>query len=321
MKLFSVTLLLVLTFSLLVAVTTRANAQGMMSATISPPVVALSYSVEFRENFTSLSPSMVTIDDTNSSGFESKVNTAMQRLVPGVHVDPSSFRFQGIITRANPSSNMWDINENLTGNVIGASSGLAGITHYDLGFLSMNISDSLAFGGLEFNRVGQSYIVQPLDSQRSGTRYYLDQALIRGGPYSNTVIPESATTKFSLLDFSWVPKVSSWTHIYHPFDSSSVWTLSPGTDSTGLPFNVTAGIPSPEGTLLTSLTAFVNPRLVITSPARSWSDSSTISYNLTTIAPSLMALTLASIVAVVTGTYFSERRISRPVPQSRKRRR
>src|SRR5437879_898848 len=212
--------LLALTLLLLVAsTTTQARAQGMVSVAISPPSVLLDYHVDFQENFTSLSHSRVVIDTSNSSGLVKTVENAMQKLVPAAHLDPSTFKFEANIAQQSTNSNMWTITENLTGSVTGASSGLPGIMSYNLDFLSMNISDSLQFGGIELNNIGRAYIVQPLDSQRKGTTFYLDQSLARGGPYSNSVIPGNATLRFNLLDFSWVPKISSWTHAYRAFDS------------------------------------------------------------------------------------------------------
>lgn len=314
--------ILVLALLLLVVGTiTRAQAQGTVGVTISPPSVLLDYHLDFHENFTSLSQSRVVVDTSNSSGLLRTVERAMEQLVPGAHVDPSTFKFEAAIQRQSPGSNMWEINENLTATVSGASSGLSGLMRYDLSFLSMSISDSLQFGGMEFNKVGQTYIVQPLDSQRRGTAFYLDQSLFRGGPYSNSVIPGNATLKFNLLDFSWVPKVSSWTHTYRPFDSSSIWTLNPQTDRHALPFNVTAGIPSPEGTLLASLVAFLNPTLILTTPPRSWSQGSTVSYDVPTVNGAVMALILVVVVVLAAASYFVERRVIRPVAQFKKKRR
>ncbi|OLD12811.1 hypothetical protein AUF78_17565 [archaeon 13_1_20CM_2_51_12] len=300
---------------------TQARAQGTVGVTISPPSVLLDYHVDFLENFTSLSQSRVVIDTSNSSVLVKTVENAMQKLVPGAHLDPSTFKFEANIEQQSTNSNMWTIAENLTGTVTGAGSGLPGIMNYNLGFLSMNISDSLQFGGVEFNKIGRAYIVQPLDSQRKGTSFYLDQSLARGGPYSNTVIPGNATSKFNLLDFSWVPKISSWTHSYRPFDSKSTWTLNPQTDLHALPFNVTAGIPSPEGPLITSLVAFLNPTLVLTTPPRSWSEGSTVSYNVPTAAAAVMALILVAVVVLTAVSYFVERKVVRPVAQYRKKRR
>jgi hypothetical protein len=288
--------------------------------TVSPPTVVLDYHVEFQENFTSLSQSRVVLDTSNSSGLVRTIEKAMQQLVPEAHLDPSTFKFEANIGQQNPRSNMWIITENFTETITGASSGLPGIENYNLGFLSMRISDSLQFGGTEFNNIGQAYLVQPIESQRRGTTFYLDQSLVRGGPYSNAVIPSSATSRFSLLDFSWVPKVSSWTHTYRPFDSSSKWTLNPQAHSQALPFNVTAGIASPEGTLLGSFVAFLSPTLVLTTPPRSWSEGSTVSYNVPTASAAVMALIIVAVVVLAATSYFVERRVVRPMAQYRKKR-
>ena len=316
----SARVLQVLVTALLVAsAIAPAETHGLLTVTVSPPNVMLNYHLEFQENFTTLSQAGVTLDASNSTGLEMTIQNAMQRLVPEVHVDPSTFRFEATIEQQSPGSNTWKIKENLTGTVIGAESNARGIMNYDLRFLAMNVSDSLQFGGTEFNNIGRAYLVQPLNSERPGTRFYLDQALARGGPYSNSVIPGNATFRFSLLDFSWLPKISNWDHSYRPFDSSSSWTLNPIAYSNALPFNLTAGIPSPEGTLLTSFVAFMNPTLTVTAPPRSWSQASTVSVALESAVPGAMALILIAVVTLGVGTYVVERRVLRPVKKFRKK--
>ncbi len=297
----------------------RAQAQGDMTVTISSARVLLNYQIEFEENFTALSQSRVTLDSSNSSEIESIFDNAMQRLVPQAHLDPSTFTFSASVDQPSLNSNTWRIVENISGSVLGANSGSIGIATFNLGFLSMNVSSSLLYGGVEFNKIGRTYLAAPVDSQRKGTTYYLDQSLVRGGPYSNSVIPGNATFRFNLLDFSWVPKISMWTHAYRPFDSSSTWTLNPKTDSRALPFNVTAGIASPEGTLVTVLTAFINPTLSLTTPPRSWSVASTISYQLPTDTPGFMAVILIALIAVAVASILVDKRLSRAGISARKK--
>src|SRR5204863_8674631 len=121
---------------------------------------------------------------------------------------------------------------------------------YTLAFRAINISDSLKFGVVDVNNVGPTYLVSPINSQPASTTFYLDRSLVRGGPYLNPVIPSLTTQKFSLLDFSWIPKISDWMHTYRPLDTSSSWTLNPGKDRPGLTYTLTMGIKSLEGLLL-----------------------------------------------------------------------
>jgi len=244
----------------------------------------------------------------------------MQRLVPGTVVDSTTFKFAASVKQQPQNSTTWIMSENFTFTMIGIASSKPGTSSYNLGFLAMNVSDSLKFGGVEFNNIGPTYLVGPINSQPKSTTFRLDRSLIRGGPYLNPIIPSLTTQRFSLLDFSWIPSISDWTHTYKPLDTSSIWTLNPGTDRPGLPYNLTMGIKSPEGSFLTSLVAFYNLSLRLTAPARAIANSSTISFNVPATTDFVMPTIVGTTIVLAAASFLAEKRLVKPTGQSKKKR-
>lgn len=316
-------LTLILSVLLIIANTfTDAQAQGSIIVNITPPEVTLDYQLALQENATTLSNASVVLDSSNSSQsqFVNSLQNAMQRLVPGIVVDPSTFTFAASVRQQSQNSSTWIMSENLTFTVSGAASNKPGMNTYNLGFIAMNMSDSLKFGGVEFNNVGPAYLVSPINSQPASTTFYLDRSLVRGGPYLNPVIPSLTTQKFSLLDFSWIPKISDWMHTYRPLDTSSSWTLNPGKDRPGLPYNLTMGIKSPEGPLLTSLVAFYTLNLQLTAPARAVANGSTISFTVPAGTDFVLPAIVGTTVILAGATFLAEKKLVKPVGQYKKKR-
>ncbi len=245
----------------------------------------------------------------------------MQRLAPGVVIDPTTFKFAASVRQQHQNSSTWIMTENFTFTITGVASNKPGTSSYNLGFVAMNMSDSLKFGGIEFNNIGPTYLVGPINSQPRSTTFYLDRSLVRGGPYLNPVIPSLTTQRFSLLDFSWMPKISDWSHTYKPLDTSSIWTLNPGTDRPGLPYNLTMGIKSPEGTLLTSLVAFYNLSLRLTAPARAVANGSTLSFTLPATSDFVMPTIVVATVVLAAGSFLAEKKLVKPAGRYKKKRR
>jgi hypothetical protein len=302
----------------------EARAQGTITVNPSPQTVTLDYHIAFYENATALSNANVIVDSSNSSQptMVNSFQAAIQRLVPGATVDPSTFRFAANVRQQRPNATMWIMSENFTLTVTGAASNKPGTTSFNLGLMDMNFSDSLKFGGVELNTIGPTYLVAPINSQPMNTIFYLDRSLVRGGPYLNPVIPTITTKKFNLLDFSWVPKLSFWDHKYRPLETSSSWTLKtgPGTFAFALPYNLTMGIKSPENTLLGSLTAFYNIDLALTTPARAVADGSTISYPVPASTDFVMPTIVGGTVVLAAGSFVAEKRLVRSAGSSKKKR-
>jgi len=316
-------LILILSVLLITANTiTDARAQGSVNVSITQPMVTLDYHVSLQENATTLSNANVVLDSSNSSQspLVNSLQGAIQRLVAGAIIDPTTFSFTASVRQQRQNSSTWIMSENFTLRITGAASDKPGTTSYNLGLVAMNMSDSLKFGGIEFNNVGPTYLVGPINSQPSSTTFYLDRSLVRGGPYLNPVIPSLTTQRFSLLDFSWIPKISDWTHTYKPLDTSSSWTLNPGIDRPGLPYNLTMGIKSPEGTLLTSRVAFYNLSLQLTAPARAVANGSIISFPVSATTDFVMPTIVGATVVLAAGSFLAEKRLVKPAGQYKKKR-
>ncbi len=301
-----------------------AHAQGTISTTVSPPNVLLSYQVELQENATTLTPSRVFVNGSNESSLPVRlsIEQAMQKVEPSVHLDPASFEYSAVIRQLSAASGMWVISENFTGTVSGANSGTAGTATYDLSFLSFDMKDLVeSKDTTEWNAVGPAYLVGPIDSQGLHTTFYLDKNFARGGPYSNAVIPGNTTENFYLYDFSWLPKIDQWKNTSSFLDSSTVYTMSAKTlgAGSGLPYNLTMGLKSPEGTLITSLVAFYNPTFEIVAPARAVASGTKLTYDVPVVAELVMPAIIIVAVAAFVGAYFWERRLSAPQPQYRKK--
>src|SRR5260370_16070618 len=177
----------------------------------------------------------------------------------------------------------------------------------------MNVSQSLQIGSLEFNEVGPTILLPALQSKASAfsnLQYYID-----GSHPRNAVIPEATTARFLILDFTWVTPVSTWTSRDDILGQSTTYTIDPNTPH----YNLTLGVPSPEGPLLATYTAIYNPSVAITVPANAWVDGNTVYFDtpspMSTVSPLIAAITL--IVALV--TFVADRRIASPLRARRKR--
>lgn len=302
---------------------TGVNAQATIAVNSISPTVMLEYDFAFHENVTALSSASVVLDSSNSSQAQvvGMVQGAMQRIVPGVVVNPSTFKMVASVKQQPGSSNMWIMSEDWVLTVTGAASNKPGVSSLNLAFVAMNVSDSILLGGTEFNNIGSTYLVNPINSQPTSTTFYLDRSLVRGGPYSNPVIPSLSTRGFNLLDFSWIPKISDWTHAYKPLDTSSSWTLKPGIDTSGLPYNLTMGVKTPEGTLLASRVAFYKLDLILTAPARAVANGSTISFGVPSTTDFVMPAIISGIVTLGVASFLAEKKLITPAARFKKKRR
>ena len=300
----------------------RVQAQETIAINPASSNVILNVHIAFQENITSLSNATLSLDSSSSSEAQvvSSFQSAIERVVPAATVDPSTFKLAASVKQQHQNSTTWIISENITLTVGGAASNKPGTSSYDLSFVAMNMSDSLKYAGFEFNNIGPEYLLGAINSQGTGTTFFLDRALIRGGPYLNPVIPGLSTRTFSLLDFSWIPKISSWNNAFKPLDASSTWKLNPAVDRPGLPYNLTVGVKSPEGTILAIKVAYYNLDLEVTAPARALAEGSKITFNVATSTDFVMPVIIAATIVLAAGSFVAERRLARPAGQLRKKR-
>ncbi len=165
----------------------------------------------------------------------------------------------------------------------------------------MNVSDTIPVGGLELNTVGVTYLLANLNSQLSNTAYYID-----GHQSLTATIPAQTTLRFYILDFTWVPTVSTWTRHDDLLAQSTTWTYGLG----GPRFNLTYGPRSPEGPLLKTFIAIYNPSFTLTVPANAWSDGSIVSFDRSTPSEILMPLLIGISLVVLVTTVALDRNLT-----------
>jgi hypothetical protein len=286
--------------------------------------VAVNLRLELRENLTNLSPAYalspayVVVGQSNASAVTGNVTlplqASIQRLVPTARID----LLQLTARIANTSKQMWLIQENFTIMLSGVSTNSGGMISTDLGFLSMNVSDSMRLGHEEFNTLGVSYLLQTLSALSPGTSYFVD-----GARFLNNVIPRLTTGKFRALDFSWVPPVSKWTEQADTLRQSTTWKLNPTNSNIfagGAPYNLTLGSAFREGILVPPIyVATLDPALEVTVPAIARAQGTVVQFDIPLVAEVAMPIIIgASLVAAVAG-FFVDRRLTRPVRSRRKR--
>lgn len=255
--------------------------------------VTLSMSIRFQENLTALPIIDAHINLTNSTAlvqsFVQPINQAIQKLVTGASI--SSIQ---IHIRSFNSSRMWNLQEDYTISLSGTSTNSGSNTRTNLGFIPFNVTQSLQLGNSELNSVGPALLLpalQALSAANPNLQYYID-----GSQTRNPVIPEQTTRSFQLLDFTWVTQISTWTRNVDLLGQSSSWTLDPANPR----YNLTLGLPSPEGPLIASYVALYSPSFRVTVPGTAWTDGNTVSFDSPTATESLMpAIIVASLIVAL----------------------
>jgi hypothetical protein len=269
-----------------------------VDVTIAPTQVTLRMNLSLQENITSLP--LVNFD-LNSSGSKStadRFNLALQRLVPGASIASLSLH-----ARTVNASKAWFLSENYTMTIVGANLDSGAAVKSNLGFLSMSVPGGISASGLELNTIGETYLLANLTSQPANTGYF-----INGNPTLNSVIPAQTTVAFYLLDFSWVPAISTWGRQDDLIGQSTVWTYNPGSPR----FNLTFGPKSPEPPLLLkSFTAVYNPAFQLSVPANAWTVGTTVYFDLSTTSELVMPVIIFTLAVVLVAALFLDRNVSR----------
>lgn len=275
-------------------------------------LVVLTMKLSLQENLTTLPILDVRVDSTNatvvSQTFLQPINSAIQKRVSNAAV--SDFVIH-IATLNN--TKFWSLTESYNLTVVGANTNSGSRVTSDLSFIAMNVNQAIQTGGLELNQVGPGILLSPLQAKSaaySNLLYYID-----GSQTRNAVIPDETTRLFNLLDFSWVPPVSSWSTSQDLLGQSVRWTYDP----TSSRYNLTLGVPSPEGPLLQSFVATYSPSFSIAVPANAWVRGNTVYFDAPTPAETAMPiLALVSLLALL-ATFIIDRRLA-PKLRVRKKR-
>src|SRR5260370_529314 len=231
--------------------------------------VTINMNLVLQENLTSLPSINIYLTTTNSSTILLPIANAFHKIVPSADIASLELR-----TKTTNSSGVWLLEENYSITVKGASTNLGSSVRANIGFIAMDVSQSLMVSNQELNAVGSAYLLAPLNAQDPKTTiYYID-----GHQTLSSTIPAQTTTTFWLLDLTWVQPVSTWTKSEDVIKQSTTWSLDPPAPR----YNLTYGTRSPEGPLLRVYTALYNPAFSVSVPANAWADGSTIAFDLPT---------------------------------------
>lgn len=216
------------------------------------------------------------------------------------------------------STAMWLLEENYTILVRGAVTTNGSLSTADLSLLSMNVSDPITIGGSQLNTVGRAYLVKPLDMLRKGgTGYFVD-----GSQYTNTVVPDQVASRFSLLDFSWVPPVSLWDRQDDLLKQATTFNLGPTTPlRAGGLFNLTVGTFPVENVFLKRWTAVLDPSFQVIVPANAWAQGTTIYFDQPHIAELVMPVLIGVSLFILVLALLFDRRLTRSASSFRRKKR
>jgi hypothetical protein len=265
-----------------------------------------------KENLTALPLISSHLNLTNSTSLTQPFVTSLDKSIQSkvATAQLSNFDFTVHTTKVG---GIWTMEENYSLTVSGANTNSGSNVRANLAFIVLNVSQSLQIGSVELDAVGATYLLPALQAKAAN---YTNLAFnIDGSATRNAVIPSETTQRFWLLDFTWVTPISTWAKVSGTLDQSSQWTLTPAFPR----YNLTLGIPSPEGTLLTSWVAIYSPSLSITAPPYAWIDGSNISFDTPTPAESVTPIIILALIVLLVATLLLNRKITKPLRRFRKR--
>jgi len=278
-----------------------------LEVSVAPDRVTVSMNLVLQENVTSLPLINFYLGSSNSTKVVGQIAPAVDKLVPGASITSLTLRAQTF-----NSSGTWSLGENYTLVLGGVSTKHGNAVKADLSFVSMNVPDSLVSNGLELNTVGSTYFANTLNPQGNQSMLYY----VNGHQTLTSVIPVQTTVLFRLLDFSWVPSVSSWQNGRDPLGQSTTLTFDPG----GPRFNLTFGPRSPENTLTQAFTVLYSPSLaIVTVPAIAWLDGPFVSFDLSSPVELWMPIVAGVSLVTLLGTLLLDRSLARGQRFKRKR--
>jgi hypothetical protein len=279
-----------------------------MEVVVAPDSMTVHMNLVLQENSTSLPLVNVYLGSSNSTDVVSHIAPAVQKLVPGASISSLTLHAQTL-----NSSGTWFLRENYTLLLGGVTSNYGSSIRANLGFVSMDVPDSVVSGGLELNTVGGAYLAKPLRSQGNQSMLYY----VNGHQTLTSVIPVTTTVLFHLLDFSWIPSVSSWQNQKDWLGQATTLTFDPG----GPRFNLTFGPRTPENTLSKVFMAVYSPSIsIVTVPAVAWLDGTFVSFDVSSPAELWMPLVAGLSVITLLSTLFLDRSLTKGQRVKKKKR-
>jgi len=274
--------------------------------------VTVQMNLALKENLTDLPLVYGHLGSANSTAlmqaFSEPINSSIQELDPTARLSTLA-----LAVKTSNETGIWTLYENYTMTVIGANTNSGSSIRSNLRFIAMKMTESLQLGGIEVNNVGTALILPALQGKVAlypNLQFYID-----GSHPTTAFIPEQTTTQFSILDFTWVTPVSTWTTNSNVLGQFTTWTLDPASSQ----YNLTLGVPSPEGPFLKTFIAIYEPSLIITAPPNAWVDGYTVSFDTPTPAETLMPSVIVASLIVVLGAMGLDRRLTGPLRLRKKR--
>jgi hypothetical protein len=274
--------------------------------------VTLNMNLALQENLTTLPQINAHISLANATStiqpLEQTFNNAIQSLVPNARVSNLD-----ISVKTSNSSGTWLMIENYSIVVTGANTNSGSNIAANLGFIAMNLSQPIQVGTTEINGVGPAYLLPALEAKAASNPNLV--FFIDGSNPRTVTIPAQTTTGFWLLDFTWIRPISTWTYNNDILGQSTKWTLNPVDPL----YNLTLGLPSPEGGLRAKYVALYGLSTSLTVPSNAWANGNTVSYDIPTPAESVTpAIILATLIIALTALIL-DRRLTRPLRARKKR--
>ena len=274
--------------------------------------VTVQMNLALKENLTDLPLVYGHLGSANSTAlmqaFSEPINSSIQELDPTARLSTLA-----LAVKTSNETGIWTLYENYTMTVIGANTNSGSSIRSNLRFIAMKMTESLQLGGIEVNNVGTALILPALQGKVAlypNLQFYID-----GSHPTTAFIPEQTTTQFSILDFTWVTPVSTWTTNSNVLGQFTSWTLDPASSQ----YNLTLGVPSPEGPFLKTFIAIYEPSLIITAPPNAWVDGYTVSFDTSTPAETLMPSVIVASLIVVLGAMGLDRKLTGPLRLRKKR--
>ena len=176
----------------------HASRARSVEISVAQSFVTVNLNLVLQENLTSLPSINTYLTTTNSSAILQPIANAFHKIAPSANIASLELR-----TKTTNSSGVWLLEENYSITMRGASTNLGSSIRANIGFIAMNVSQSLLVSNQELNAVGLAYLLAPLNAQDPKTTvYYID-----GHQTLSSAIPAQTTTTFWLLDLTWVQPV------------------------------------------------------------------------------------------------------------------
>jgi hypothetical protein len=313
----------ILMLTMILSVGLVAQARAVTStANVAQNTLTINLRLELRENITESiglglpAINVNSLNQSDSTQAAANITQALrERVGPGVSAGVTMSAHSALLDN---STGMWLLQENYTIVVSGAVTTNGALSNVNLSLLSMNVSNPITIGGSQLNTVGRAYLLKPLDMLRKGgTGYFVD-----GSQYTNTVVPDHVTSRFSLLDFSWVPPISQWDRQDDLLKQSTTFNLGPTTplQGGGL-FNLTVGTFPVENVFLKKWIAVLDPSFQVIVPANAWSQGTNVYFDQPHIAELIMPVAMGVSLLILALALLFDRRLTMGVISSRRKKR